>query len=186
VDSELSVARYAADISLWALYVSGGALFISACVFTLELRRWLDEGVRLSLRVMVDAKVFGGGVTDDETYLSLWVTNRGNTATTITHMFFFNYPNWFAELVPGWLMRRIARRAPGWANRHEKRLYPQTFVVNSIGLPGPIPFTLEPGCIWTGRATQDSHLDEMIDAGRLFVGIICSHREKTYFKHVRR
>jgi hypothetical protein len=57
---EVAVARYAARIWLWALYASGGALFISACVFALELRRWFDEGVRLSLSIMADAKLIGG------------------------------------------------------------------------------------------------------------------------------
>ena len=82
---ELTVARYAAHISLWALYVSAGALFVSACVFALELRRWFDEGVRLGLSIMVGARIIGGLERDDRTYLSVTVTNRGSAPTTITN-----------------------------------------------------------------------------------------------------
>jgi hypothetical protein len=58
-----------------------------------------------------------------------------------------------------------------------KQLRPETFVVNSIGAPGPIPYLLEPGRMWNGRATQTSDLERMIEGGRLYVGIICSHSQ---------
>ena len=100
---ELAVARYAAHISLWALYVSAGALFVSACVFALELRRWFGEGVRLSLSIMVGARIIGGLERDDRKYLSVTVTNRGSVPTTITHIVLFNYPNCLARHVPNWV-----------------------------------------------------------------------------------
>ena len=54
-------------------------LFISALgVFALELRRWFDEGVKLSVSIMADAKVFSIGRVDTNTYLSATVTNRGS------------------------------------------------------------------------------------------------------------
>jgi hypothetical protein len=55
---EVAVARYAAQIALWALGVSGIAAVISLCGFFLQLRRWFDEGVKLSMTIMSDAKVF--------------------------------------------------------------------------------------------------------------------------------
>lgn len=142
--SELAVARYAAHISLWALYVSAAALFVSACVFALELRRWFDEGVRLTMSVMVGAKIIGGLEVDKNKYLSVVVTNRGSAPTTVTHMVLFNYPNYLAGRVPIWLSARI------------KRFRPETFLINSIGAPGPIPYLLEPGRMWNGRAIQTS------------------------------
>jgi hypothetical protein len=174
-NSELDVARYAAHVSLWALYVSVGAVFISACVFALELRRWFDEGVRLSMSVMIGALIVDVGHPPDPTkYLSLTVTNRGSAPTTITNMVLFNYPSYLAQHLPMWLSARI------------KRFRPEIFVVMSIGAPGPLPYLLEPGRIWNGKAIQTLDVEKKIDGGGLYVGVVCSHNNKTLFKHVQR
>jgi hypothetical protein len=170
---EIAVARYAAHISLWALYVSGGALFISACVFALELRRWFDEGVKLSMSVMSNAKLVGGIEEDKNTYLSVSVTNRGSAPTTITHMVLFNYPSYLARWIPSRLTR--------WM----KQLRPETFIISNTGAPGKIPYVLQPGHTWIGMATYTPDLEQMIEAGRLYVGIIGSHSDKTFLRRVR-
>jgi hypothetical protein len=172
-DSELTVARYAAQISLWALWVSAGALFVAACAFGLEVRRWFDEGVRLSLSVMPNAIIIGPHGRDRDKYLSVTVTNRGDAPTTITHMVLYNYPSRLARWVPQWLYRRT------------KRFNAETWVINAIGAPGPIPYVLEPGRTWSGRASQTPDVERMIDGGRLYVGIISSHRKRTFFKRVK-
>jgi hypothetical protein len=185
---EIAVARYAAQISLWALYVSGGALFISACVFALELRRWFEEGVKLSVSIMADAKIFGGGRVDANTYLSATVTNRGSAPTTLTHMLLYNYQNQLASLVPDrifWMLNRLSRRLPDRVISWFGKLRPETAVVNSIGAPGPIPFVLQPGHTWVGTAIQTPELEEWISKGGLFVGIVGSHSDRTLFKRVR-
>jgi hypothetical protein len=46
---EVAVAKFAARVSEWALVVSGASLLFAACAFALELRRWFDEGVKLSI-----------------------------------------------------------------------------------------------------------------------------------------
>ena len=150
-DTELTVARYAAKISLWALWVSGGALFVAALAFGLEFRRWLDEGVRLTLSVMVGARVFGGLERDENKYLTATVTNRGNAPTTITHMVLYNYPSRLARWVPQWLYKRV------------KRFHAQTYIIPSTGSPGQIPYVLEPGRMWMGRGTQTPELEKMIE-----------------------
>jgi hypothetical protein len=186
---EIAVARYAAQISLWALYVSGGALFISAGVFALEIRRWFDEGVKLAVTIMANAKLLGGGRVDPNTYLSATVTNRGSAPTTITHMLLYNYRNRLAQHVPDrafWLINRLARHMPDRLTWWIKKLRPETAVVNSIGAPGPIPFVLQPGHTWVGMAIYTPDLEKMIGAGRLYVGIVGSHSDKTLFKLARR
>jgi hypothetical protein len=105
-DTELTVARYAARISLWALWISTGALFVVACAFGLEVRRWLDEGVRLSLSVMPNAIIIGPHGRDENKYLSVTGTNRGGAPTTITHMVLYNYPSRLSRWLPQWLYRR--------------------------------------------------------------------------------
>jgi hypothetical protein len=161
------------DAAHFAIFVSAGSLAIAACAFALQLRRYFDEGVRLSVNIMVGARLVGG-LADLNKYLSVTVMNRGSAPTTITHMVLYNYPSRLARHVPNWLYRRI------------KRFHAQTYVVNTIGSPGPIPYLLEPGRMWNGRATQTSDLDKMIEDGRLYVGIICTHSNKTLFKRVRR
>ncbi len=180
--SEVAVARYAAQVSLWALYVSGGALFISTCVFVLELRRWFDEGVKLSMTIIPDAKIFGGVREDKNTYLSATVTNRGSAPTSITHMVLYNYASHLAWYVPG----RVIRYIPGRLARWVKKQRPQTFVVANTGAPGPLPYVLQPGHTWVGMVTHTPDMEQMIEAGRLYVGIIGSHSDKTFFRRVRR
>ena len=174
---EVAVARYAARISLWALAVSAGSLSVALGVFVLELRRWFDEGVRLSISVMVDAETFGGGHQDGNTYIAATVTNRGTAATTITHMVLYDYPTQFALWLPSRLCRRL------------KSQRPKTFVVvNPIlpGMLGQLPFVLEPGRNWQGMAIHTPELEHMIEAGRLYVGVIGSHSDNTLFRRVRR
>ena len=172
---EVAVARYAARISLWAFGVSAGSLCVALCVFVLELRRWFDEGVRLSMSVMADAKFLGGVQRDDKTYIAITVTNRGSAATTITHMVLYNYPS----LVGLWLPKR-----PRFLNRWLKRYWPETFVVNTV--QQPLPHVLEPGRNWHGMAVHTPKLEAMIKAGRLFVGVIGSHSDKILWRRIRR
>jgi hypothetical protein len=164
------------QIALWALGVAFFSLMVSACSFVLEFRRWFDEGVKLSMSIMPDAKLFGGDVKDSNTYLSVTVTNRGSAPTTITHMVLYDYPSELAIYVPQRLMRR----------RWMKRLRPWTAVVAKTGTPGPLPYLLQSGTNWFGLATHTPDLERMIEAGRLYVGIIGSHSDKTLFKRVRR
>jgi hypothetical protein len=173
---EVAIARYAARISTWALALSGGSLCVALCVFVLELRRWFDEGVRLSMSVMVDAQLYGAIQKDENTYLAITVTNRGSAATTITHMVLYDYPTRFGRWVPS-RPRRIVR----WLKKH----WPKTFLVSNTGNL-PLPHLIEPGRNWHGMAVYTPELEEMINRGRLYVGIVGSHSGKTLFKRVRR
>lgn len=170
---EVAVARYAARISLWALAFSAGSLVVAGGLFALEMRRWFDEGVRLSMSVMVDAELYGGVQKDDKTYLAVTVTNRGSAPTTLTHMVLYNYPSRFARWLPRYLLR--------WAKSQRV----QTFIVTNP-VTGQLPHVLEPGRNWHGMATSTPELEQMIEAKRLYVGIVGSHSEATLFRHVLR
>lgn len=63
-------------IAIFAVIIASGAL-------ALEIRRWFESGVRLSVSVMADAQLAGGLEEDDAEYLGVFVVNRGNTPTTI-------------------------------------------------------------------------------------------------------
>jgi hypothetical protein len=117
---EVAVARFAARISLWALCVSGGVLFISVCVFGLELRRWLNEGVRLSLTVITDARLISGSQEDKNTYVSLTVMNRGSAPTTITHMIQLSKPLSSVDFGPAYPMDEAATAANLHRRKHRR------------------------------------------------------------------
>jgi len=180
---EVAVAHYAAKMSLWALGVSGGSLVVAACAFVLELRRWFDEGVKLSMTVRPEAQLFGGGVQDDKTYLAITVTNRGTAATTIAHMVLYNYPDRLSLTLSklSHVLFKWPRFVWRWRTQHE----PKTFIVINPE-PIPLPHLLEPGRNWQGMAFHTSEMQKMIDGGRLFVGVIGSHSSKILLRRVRR
>jgi hypothetical protein len=177
---EVAIARYAAKISLWAFGISAGSLVVAACAFVLELRRWFDEGVKLSMSVMPEATIVGGGVKDPKTYLAITVANRGTVATTITHMVLYNYPDrlslFFSKLAP--ILFTRPRFLWRWFAKHG----PQTFVVKAA----QIPHVLEPGRTWQEMAVHTPEIEKMIADRRLFVGVIGSHDGKPFLRRVRR
>lgn len=165
---EVEVARYAARISLWALGISVLALVATAGSLALEVRRWFDEGVKLSLNVMTEANLVGGNRGDPNDYLLLTVTSRGNAPTAITHMMLYDFPT-----RPAWLFRR----------RKSK-----TMIIPEPTLPGTmgqLPHTLPPGQVRQGIVTHTPDLKQMIAAGRLHVGVVALHTDKPLLKRVR-
>jgi hypothetical protein len=51
-----------AQIAVLALGVAFLSMIFSACSFVLQLRRWFDEGVKLSMLTTAEAKTFGGAM----------------------------------------------------------------------------------------------------------------------------
>lgn len=173
---EIAVARYAASISLWALGIAGGSLAITTGLFCLEVRRWFDEGVRLSMSVIVEAKLYGGPVKDENTYLAITLTNRGSAPTTLTNMVLYDFPSRLARWLPSY---------PKWLVRWLKSKLPKTMIVPNPGNQ-PLPYVLEPGYNWHGRVIHNSDLIKMIDKGGLYVGVVGSHSDKAFLKPVRK
>ncbi len=174
--TELQVARYAAQISLWALGVAGGSLIVAISLLVLEVRRWFSEGVRMSMSIMVDAKIYDGLATDRRTYLAITVSNRGSSPTTITHMVLYIFPSRFARWLP---------RYPKWLFRHFKSQWPETIIIPKPAIQS-LPYVLDPGHNWQGLAIQTSELDNSIDTKCVCVGVIGSHSDKPFLKIVRR
>jgi len=75
------------DISTVPIYISCGSLFVSACALTLQVRRSFSEGVRLTMNIIANSAVAGGLRPDNRSFVMARVVNRGNAATTITHMY---------------------------------------------------------------------------------------------------
>ncbi|MBV8888917.1 MAG: hypothetical protein JO305_04545 [Alphaproteobacteria bacterium] len=160
----------------WAFGASVGSLCVSLAAFALQLRRWFDEGVKLSMSVMSEAQMIGGFDDDEERYIAITVTNRGSAATTITHMVLYNYPD---------RLSLFFSKCPRFVQRCFKKRRPQTFIVVNKA-PLPLPHLLEPGRNWHGMARHTPELRKMIEDTRLYVGVIGSHSDKTFFRRVRK
>jgi hypothetical protein len=146
----------------------------------LELRRWFDEGVKLSISVMPEAIIVGSGSEDDKTYIVTTVSNRGTAATTITHMMLYNYRgrlSLFLSRLPHTLFKR-----PRFLWRWFAKRGPQTFIATT----DQVPRVLEPGRNWQGMVAHTPEIEKMIADGRLFVGVVGSHGDKPLFQRVRK
>lgn len=142
------------------------AAIVSTVSLTLSARKWLITGPRLVLSVMPRGKAIGGAGQDDNEYVVLTVTNRGDLATTLTTMAAFRYHSIFHR----W------RRRPFWA----------AIVANPAITGGQnAPYLISPGDRWMGMAKYDDKLLELAKSGKLFIAIHASHSNRPFVKKVR-
>lgn len=179
---EVAVARFAANIAMWALLVSGASAAFASGMFYLELRRRLEEGVKLSMSVMADANIIGGHEEDDNTYIAITVTNRGSAPTTLTNMLLLHYPTRLSM----WLARiKRPRFLAGWIYRRFKSQRTRNMIVVHPG-DWPPPHLLEPGRTWHGKVAHTPKLVAMMRTGRLYVRVSGSHTAKALYRRVRK
>ena len=138
------------------------AITLSAGALLLEIRRWVESGVQIRLGLMADAVSYP--YDDGQEKLVLIVTNVGTLPTTITHMVMHTFKTVFHRIL----------RKPN-----------QSFLVNAISLSS-VPAKIEASDIWMGQANYDEVTNELRASGKMFVGVICSNRRRTYLKKVPR
>jgi hypothetical protein len=137
-------------------WVSIYAAIVGTSAFLLNLKSWLDSGVRLTMSMIADGVVIGGDPRfEEKDIVIVSVTNRGDAPTMITHLVLLELPTWW---------RRIRRRPT------------RTFIVPNPqlkGYPPNIPGELAPGKIWTGvirkRQGSTSVSMEATETNRTFV-----------------
>ena len=142
------------------------AAVVSTVSLTLSARKWLITGPRLMLSVMSRGKTIGGAIQDDNEYVVLTVTNRGDLATTLTMMAAFRY----RSIIHRW------RRRPFWAA-----------IVSNPAITGgqSTPYLISPGDRWMGMAKYDDKLLEIAKSGKLFIAIHASHSNRPFVRKVR-
>ncbi len=138
------------------------AAVLSTAIAVWEYIKWRKRNY---IEVMCNANMIFMPSTDEKKYVTANVTNKGQTATTITHYALYYWPSWFDKLV----------------NRRR-----QSFLVNSADLPK----VLQPGEQWMGQAEQNDKMERMGSKGCLYAVIIHSmgvketlHRVKIEEKH---
>lgn len=141
------------------------AAVVSTVSLTLSARKWLITGPRLTLTVISRAKLFGGAAKNDNEYLTLTVTNRGDLATTLTTMAVFQY----RSRLHRW------RRKSFWA-----AIVPNPGVTGGPGAP----YLIASGDRWMGMAKYDDGLLALAKSGKLFVAIHATHSNRPLVRKV--
>ncbi len=139
--------------------VAAYAAIVATAALALEIRRWLESGVRIALSTMPGAILVGGALNQGQKrdrYLGLTASNRGDVATTITHMVLFNYGSWRNRLTRNPIISAIVPEPTAHSGQ-------------------PFPCFLEPGRYFHGLALYSPELESWIETGWLYVGVICTH-----------
>lgn len=134
--------------TVYAAIVATGALF-------LEVRRWFESGAKLSMGYMLNGITYPKD--DDKKYIVVNVANRGDTATTLTHLVLQVYPT----------------RWHRWRKKPSS-----TFVIVRPVTGQQWPHILAPGTQWTGMGIQDENADKLIDAGTLWAEVYATHANR--------
>ncbi|MBB6467943.1 hypothetical protein HNQ96_003826 [Aminobacter lissarensis] len=147
--------------AFYAAIVATGALF-------LEMRRWVESGPKLRISTMPEGQIATNLGVVSKTYIVVNVSNRGGTATTITHLAFCTYDKWW---------RRLLDRPSS------------TYIVPDPSPPGGtqrLPYLLEPGTRWMGMAEHDPEISKLVGEGKLWVQLFASHSDKPTYSHLQK
>ncbi len=109
-------------------------------------------------------KTFGGVPSglEDNTYITVEVTNEGNRKTTLTRLVGFHYKSIFQKF---------------------RKKQDKSFIANPA-LSQSLPYVLEAGERWLGGIIQNKELEEMSKNGYLFCGVHYSSRKKPVVQRV--
>ena len=143
-------------------WVAGYAAIVATGALALEIRRWFEAGPKISIRANPNMTLLDGMGHKKERILTVNATNRGDAATTITHLTVEEFPTVWARL----------RNKPS-----------QSFVVPDPRIDGAgngLPYVLPPGQQWTGLAGDPSETIGDIQTGNFWVAIYATHREQPY------
>ena len=143
-----------------AIWIAGFALLFSGVSLGLEIRREIMGGARLRMTYMTNA-VFvmpGIAVNKNKRHISITVSNRGDSPTTITLFGFVYYPSF-------------------WAEFFKRKSVNLIITPRGTGM-GSLPHLLAPGANWTGWADQTKDLEKMLESGRLWAWVRANHSDK--------
>jgi hypothetical protein len=143
-------------VALYAAIVSTSALL-------LNLKGWIDSGVKLKLSLIPDGVIMGGDPRfDDKDIVIITVVNRGDAPTMITNLVLMEMPTWWSKV----------RKRPT-----------RSFIVPNPqpkGYPPNVPFDLAPSKNWTGVLRNKQKHTGDLHTGHFFVAVHASHRDKPY------
>lgn len=135
-------------------------------VLVWDIFKWSRSGARLSVTATANMQYLppGSAKLEEQNYVVVVVSNRGDNKTTLTHLVGMHYKN---------SLLRILRRKPTTS----------FFVPTQSGKQ--LPYQLSPGDQWTGMIEQNEKLERMME-DVLYVGVYHSSGSKGVLKRVRR
>ncbi len=143
-------------------WVAWWGAILATLVLIWDIIKWKTSGPNLKLSVLTDMIMAttdtGVAVPQSEPMIAFEVVNRGTLPATITQVYFW-HKNWW---------QRLLRIKPQVAHVVHK---PEHF------LDFRLPYPLEPGKIWQGRAIQNEY-QSMLEQGYLYACVLHSGRKK--------
>lgn len=142
---ELNIALTGTDcVAWWGAIVATGVLIW-------DVYKWKSSGARLRLKVQAGMKMLGDPAREQETWVTVRVTNVGNQPTTITTVGLRHYASWWDYV----------RRKPA-----------KSFIIPQPSLSHQtLPHVLDVGQEWLGGAVQTCDIETMAEDGRLVIEV---------------
>lgn len=145
----MNVEAIAGWVALYAAVVSTGAL-------ALEIRRWFESGVRITLSYVIGAMLVPSS-DEQKRHIIVTASNRGELPTTIDNFGLLAYPSRIARLFG----------KPNFSA-----------IVNQPAHAQPIPFFLGPGARWTGMCVQDKELERLLDSRLVWAAVYTTDADR--------
>lgn len=157
----------------WQTWAAIYAAVVATAALALEVRRWVESGVRLSLSLMTNAQTIQNGKVGDARHLLVVVSNRGDRATTVTHLAALDYSgHWYS-----YWWRRLRHRPTQTLLVPDPR--PDDYS------PPVLPSVLEPGKQWHGFTDWETIKPLVIKAkGMLFIAVVSSDATHPRLKRI--
>lgn len=136
---------------------------IATTILLWDIYKWKKSGVDLRVRICPNMEIFGGHEPDENTYVMVVVVNRGDRATTITHLTAYYFKD---------KLSRIRKKA-------DKSMF-----ITDPSPSQPIPHKLNPGEQWMGMIIQDEELEQRAKSGILCVSVVHTGKEKLSYQQI--
>ncbi len=132
---------------------------LATIVLAWDIYKWKTSGPQIRFTARPNMKTFNVPTHDGKTWVYVNVENIGTRATTITHLAFQYYKNWFKKV--------INKPNSSW------------IIGNASVFPEyRIPYVLNPGTIWQGCALQTDELEEKSRKGYLICKLYYSQHKR--------
>lgn len=147
----------------WTLVIAIYGAFAATATLAWDFWKWKSSGPSLEVTLSTGMRSYNVPAYEGKALMLLNVTNRGDRATTITHVGIHRYESTW----------RYLRRRPS-----------ASFIAPTPNIDFPPPHVLEPGKVWMGILEQSDDIVEMAKTGMLYVGLTHSHAKRPIRRRV--
>jgi len=130
---------------------------VATIVLLWDIYKWKTAGPRIRFIVRSGIIIVGDLDREGQTFISTEATNIGDRPTTITNLVVQHYETYLTML------------------RHKPS---RSMIVNNPSASQPLPYVLNPGCVWHGLSLQTSEIEALARNGYLVCGLCHSHSDK--------